>query len=120
MPISSEFFKDQTEQSAIKARIVSSYFTAWARVIKKWNGRMGYVDLFCGPGRYGDNHPSAPLEIIQATLSDPVLTQKMQFLFNDQDEKNIVSLKAEIQKIDVNSLLTNRIQFWTHTIDKCN
>lgn len=73
MPENSSFFRDQTEQSAIKAKIVSSYFTAWSRVIKKWNCRMGYIDLFSGPGRYGDNNPSAPLLIIQSTLNRMML-----------------------------------------------
>lgn len=118
MPVSSNFFLEQTEQSAVKAKIVSSYFTAWARVIKKWDSKMGYIDLFCGPGRYGDNHPSAPLQIIQSTLADPVLTKKMCFLFNDQDEHNITSLKSEIQKITDSSLLDKRIKYYTRTVDE--
>lgn len=118
MPASLEFFMEQTEQSAVKARIVSSYFNAWARVIKKWNGEMGYIDLFCGPGRYGDNHPSAPLQIIQNTLADPVLIRKMYFMFNDQDASNIASLKSEIQKIDNSSLLRKKIRYCTETVDE--
>lgn len=117
MTAGSDFFTEQTEQSAVKARIISSYFNAWARVIKKWDGEMGYIDLFCGPGRYGDNNLSAPLQIIQSTLSDPVLTKKMHFLFNDQDENNITSLKSEIQRIDSNSLLDKRIRYCTQTVD---
>lgn len=52
MPDNEVFFSDQTEQSATKAHIVSSYFTAWSRVIKKWDCKMAYIDLFCGRGRY--------------------------------------------------------------------
>lgn len=116
MPENEVFFSDQTEQSATKAHIVSSYFTAWSRVIKKWDCKMAYIDLFCGPGRYGDNKPSAPVQIIQSTLNDPVLIEKMMFLFNDYDTANIDSLQKEISALDVDGKL-KRISFLSETMD---
>lgn len=116
MPENEVFFSDQTEQSATKAHIVSSYFTAWSRVIKKWGSKMAYIDLFCGPGRYGDNNPSAPLQIIQSTLADPLLTKNMMFLFNDCDPANIRSLQQEISALDAANQL-KRIDYFTETID---
>ena len=83
------FFNEQTEQSEVKAKIVSSYFSAWARVIKKWNTKMGYIDLFCGPGKYDNEKDSAPVLILRHTLADTDLVDKMSFIFNDQDTKNI-------------------------------
>lgn len=116
MPDNEVFFSDQTEQSATKAHIVSSYFTAWSRVIKKWDCKMAYIDLFCGPGRYADNKPSAPLQIIQSTLADAVLAGKMMFLFNDNDQANINSLQQEISSLDTDGKL-KQIQYFTETID---
>lgn len=116
MPDNEVFFSDQTEQSATKAHIVSSYFTAWSRVIKQWNCKMAYIDLFSGPGRYGDNKLSAPLQIIQSTLSDPVLISKMMFLFNDHDPMNIDSLQREICALDTGKKLNN-ISYYTREID---
>ena len=116
MPDNEVFFSDQTEQSATKAHIVSSYFTAWSRVIKKWDCKMAYIDLFCGPGRYGDNKPSAPLQIIQSTLNDPILVGKMMFLFNDYDQANLASLQKEIAAIDIDKKLKN-INYSSETMD---
>lgn len=116
MPENEAFFSDQTEQSATKAHIVSSYFTAWAGVIKKWDCKMAYIDLFCGPGRYDDDKPSAPLQIIQSTLRDPVLAGKMMFLFNDYDQANIKSLQQEISALDTDGKLT-QIKYFTETMD---
>lgn len=116
MPDNEVFFSDQTEQSATKAHIVSSYFTAWSRVIKKWDCKMAYIDLFCGPGRYDDNKPSAPLQIIQSTLSDPVLARKMMFLFNDHDPMNIDSLHREISTLDTGRKL-KYVSYYTQEID---
>ena len=118
MPNNEAFFTEQTEQSAIKMQIVTSYFAAWANVIKRWNTSMGYIDLFCGPGKYGDDKPSAPLKIIETVLGDLVLTRNMYFLFNDGDQRNIDSLRSAIEEIDVRSQLTHKIQYHHRIIDQ--
>lgn len=118
MPSNDVFFTDQSEQSAVKAHIVSSYFSAWSRVIQKWNTPMAYIDLFCGPGKYENDKPSAPLLIIQSTLANPALLNKMNFVFNDKDPNNIAMLKQSILQIDVNAKLKNRIQFYNETVER--
>src|SRR5688500_1352763 len=47
------FFKESTEQSRIKTRIVSKYFSAWAQVMISATNRMrgdriAFIDLFAG------------------------------------------------------------------------
>jgi len=118
LPDNSVFFADQTEQSKVKAQIVSSYFTAWARVMRNnWTGNMGYIDLFCGPGIYGDNMPAAPLKIIEQVLSDQELSRRMLFVFNDQDSNNIETLKRVIAEADRGNVLKGKIQFLSETVD---
>lgn len=117
MPDNEHFFADQTEQSAVKAHIVSSYFSAWSGVIQKWNTSMAYIDLFCGPGKYGDNNLSAPLLIIQSTLANPKLLNKMNFIFNDCDSSNIAYLKESIGHVDINGVLSQRIQYYSKTVE---
>ncbi|MGE0405944.1 MAG: three-Cys-motif partner protein TcmP, partial [Candidatus Korobacteraceae bacterium] len=64
--MSTSFFQESKEQSQIKARIVSKYFWAWAKVIiptakRQHASRIAYIDLFAGPGRYEDGTLSTPL-----------------------------------------------------------
>lgn len=118
MPSNSVFFEVQSEQSAVKAHIVSSYFSAWSRVIQKWNTPMAYIDLFCGPGKYENSNLSAPLLIIQSTLANPLLYDKMFFVFNDNDPSNTEALKQSISEIDVNSRLKGRVQFYNQTVEQ--
>jgi three-Cys-motif partner protein len=59
------FYEETTQQSMIKARIVSDYFSAWAKVIiptakKSSRNRLAYIDLFAGPGRYKKMGQSPP------------------------------------------------------------
>ena len=54
--VDNAFFDEPREQSRIKAAIVEKYFWAWANVLmpsvkKERDGRIGYFDLFAGPGR---------------------------------------------------------------------
>lgn len=100
------FFQEQREQSMIKARIVTKYFTTWANIIlstlKKHphrTQRMAYVDLFAGPGRYDDQSKSTPLLVLEAILSNSDLSSRMITLFNDKDNANIESLKTAIEHL---------------------
>ena len=101
------FFQEQREQSLIKARIVSKYFSAWASVIlntqKKYPTRtqkMAYIDLFAGPGRYDNQSKSTPLLVLETILANPDLASRMVTLFNDKDTENIESLKTAIGELD--------------------
>jgi len=104
--MNNDFFQEQREQSLIKARIVSKYFSAWASVIlatvKKQSFReqkMAYIDLFAGPGRYDDQSKSTPLLVLETIISNPELCSRMVTYFNDKDKANIESLKQEISKL---------------------
>ena len=100
------FFQEQREQSLIKSRIVSKYFSAWANVILNTQKRypnhtqkMAYIDLFAGPGRYDSQSKSTPLLVLETILSNPDLANRMVTLFNDKDTENIESLKTEISEL---------------------
>ena len=104
--MSGQFFQEQREQSLIKARIVSKYFSAWANVILATQKRhpervqrMAYVDLFAGPGRYDDQSKSTPLLVLEMILANPDLTTRTITLFNDRDVASIGSLKNSINKL---------------------
>lgn len=102
---SNEFFKEQRETSHVKARIITKYFFAWAKVIvqtqKKHNGsdRIGYIDLFAGPGRYEDGNISTPCMILSEALKDKDIRDRLVAVFNDKDEANTKSLKKAIDNI---------------------
>jgi three-Cys-motif partner protein len=98
-----KFFDETTEQSAIKTEIVSKYFWAWAKVIipnaKKSAGRIAYIDLFAGPGRYKDGTISTPLLVLQKAIQDVELRQMLVTIFNDKDQNNSQSLQKAIDNI---------------------
>jgi hypothetical protein len=74
-----EFFTERADQSEVKARIVSNYFVAWARIIAPRtmlsDGKLAYIDLFAGPGRYEDGSASTPLMIVQGNRNPEVARQ---------------------------------------------
>ena len=105
--MSIDYFQEQREQSLIKSRIVSKYFSAWATVIltaqKKYPQhvqRMAYIDLFAGPGRYDDQSKSTPLMVLENILKSPELIDRMVTLFNDKDTANIESLSEAISQLE--------------------
>lgn len=99
--MSTSFFEEQKEQSEVKAAIVASYFWAWAKVImpRARDGRIAYIDLFAGPGRYKDGASSTPLLILQRAIADPAMRDMLVTVFNDKDEAHARSLEAAIKAI---------------------
>ena len=105
--MANNWFQEQQEQSAIKARIVSKYFSAWASVILATQKRypsylqqMAYIDLFAGPGRYDDQSKSTPLMVLETILANPDLSSRMITMFNDKDTDNVESLKTAIGELN--------------------
>src|SRR5208282_1273236 len=92
-----DFFEESTEQSRIKAEIVRDYFWAWAKIIlKKQRGRIAYIDLFAGPGKYKDGTKSTPLLVLETAVADPDMRERLVTTFNDADRENVRSLRTEI------------------------
>lgn len=97
------FFDETSEQSLAKATIVSKYFWAWAKVImtsvKKQRGRIAYIDLFAGPGRYKDGTKSTPILILEKAIQDKDMREMLVTIFNDADEDNSKSLGKAIEAL---------------------
>jgi len=79
------FFNEQTEQSLVKTTIVSKYFDVWANVIistqKSYpalsSGKIAYIDLFAGRGRYDDGTQSTPIKILKNAIKKPDIRDRL-------------------------------------------
>jgi three-Cys-motif partner protein len=98
------FFDESREQSRIKTRIVTKYFSAWSQVIvpqvqRKGGNRLAFIDLFAGPGRYRDEMPSTPLLVLGSAVKDPALSNMLVAIFNDAHEPHARSLEEAIDSM---------------------
>lgn len=108
----SKFFEERKDQSAIKAQIVEKYFHAWSRVIvptvKSRNGKLAYVDLYAGPGRYRDGAASTPLLVLEKAISQSDVAERLITVFNDSNSDLSQTLQDEINKLDGVEALKNK------------
>src|SRR4051794_15177356 len=85
-----KFFDEQLDQSDAKARVIQKYFFAWANVItptaKAMSNKIGYFDLYAGPGRYRDGAKSTPLLILEKAIANPTMASMLVTMFNDANE----------------------------------
>ena len=63
------------------------------------DGKIAYIDLYAGPGRYRDGAASTPLLVLQKVIENERLREHVATFFNDQDVNNSDSLKREISKL---------------------
>jgi three-Cys-motif partner protein len=98
-----KFFEERSDQSEVKARIVTKYFFAWAQVIiptaAKYGGKIAYIDLYAGPGRYKDGAASTPLLVLQTAIEHPRMSQMLVSYFNDARNDNAATLEEGINKL---------------------
>ena len=97
------FFGKQTAASDVKSRIVSKHFESWWRIVLpgalKAGQKIGYVDLYCGPGSYEDGTKSTPLLILEKAAATPELQKHLVTVFNDKKAASITKLKVEAAKV---------------------
>lgn len=101
------FFEEMTEQSEVKSVIVEKYFWSWAKIMsgRSRSGKIAYVDLFAGPGRYKNGKSSTPLKVLETAIADPRLCNTLVTLFNDKNADSTTNLEAAINSLpDVDRL----------------
>ncbi|MEP7234282.1 MAG: three-Cys-motif partner protein TcmP [Ignavibacteriota bacterium] len=119
---SEEFFEEPTEQSFIKAAIVSKYFKPWAKIILGVQARYGrkkkiaYIDLFAGPGKYNDGSLSTPLLVVEHALKDREIKESLVCLFNDANKNNILTLERNLSSLPNIESLKYKPDFQNETI----
>ena len=98
-----DFFRRLREGSRVKQKIVADYFVYYNRVMARRNEKVGYADLFAGPGSYTDDsggvHESTPVLVTKAAISEPLFRDKVHLWFNDGDMENHERLKETIESI---------------------
>lgn len=112
------FFEKQSASSYVKAKIVSSYFPQYCRILSKYpQNEFRYIDLFAGPGLYEDKHESTPLMVAKECNADEYLKRHVWMLFNDK--KYIKVLKENFLKLYPNGTFKKNPFFADRTIGEC-
>lgn len=118
----SSFFDESTEQSQVKSRIVKKYFWAWAKVITSWTGRqddrIGYIDLFAGPGQYQDGSKSTPILIFESAIKEEKIRNRLVSVFNDFNPDYTESLQKAIDSIPGIKNLKHKPRVINEEVDK--
>jgi three-Cys-motif partner protein len=81
-----------------KHEILRRYLGAWFPILAKYNGRIVYLNGFCGPGRYKGGEDGSPIIALREALSHSMRLQnnKVTFLFIDERADRIEHLRAEL------------------------
>lgn len=109
-----KFFNEQSEKSAIKVAIVSTFFSVYLRIIlsgiSKSKNNLYYIDLFAGPGKYKNGTDSTPMKILDIIESSNQndLKRKIQCVFNEADDKYYTQLQNNVTSHNVYNRLIHK------------
>lgn len=114
------FFEAPEPQSIIKTLLVEKYFRAWARVVLPWatelDGRILYIDLFSGPGKYEDGSFSTPLHLLSQVIADATLCNRVATIFNDKKPEHAAQLEKAINALPDIERLTHKPRVWNDEV----
>jgi three-Cys-motif partner protein len=113
-----DFFERQTRASQVKAEIVARYFWVWAKTATTTASEIGYVDLFAGPGRYGDGAKSTPLLILERAISDAKFARILHVVLNDRDQGSVDVLRRAVAQLPGIATLQHAPIIMCHEIDE--
>lgn len=98
------FYDKQSAITFAKIEVYRKYIEGYLPKLLMRFGECIIIDLFCGPGKNGDNNGS-PLALIDRSeyiLSGSQLQDKgITIVFNDHDIDHIDSLKHELARMDI-------------------
>lgn len=86
----------------IKHAILRRYLQAWFPILNRWNGKILFIDGFCGPGEYSGGEPGSPIIALDvAKEHSERLAGELVFLFVDSDKRRVAHLESILKTCDL-------------------
>lgn len=63
------------------------------------NGKIAYLDLYCGPGIYETGIPSTPLRVLESAIADADIRQMLVPILNDINPEHIDRLQEAVRSL---------------------
>lgn len=104
--MSKEFFKKQEPITALKTKVYEEYITGYLPKLLIQFGQCMMFDLFCGPGKNGEEKgsPLILMDQLKYILSSPHIQQReglrVDVFFNDQEKSFIDNLEKELSALN--------------------
>ncbi|MBD5238107.1 MAG: three-Cys-motif partner protein TcmP [Bacteroidales bacterium] len=79
--------------------------------------RIGYYDLFAGPGKYDDGNPSTPILLARNCVKDSYLRERVWMVFNDKEYKE--ALEQNFTQEFPTGTFTQKVYFRDQEVGTC-
>ncbi len=100
MPVPQKTLWPLEPHTKAKHEILRRYLGAWFPILNRFNGRIIYVDGFCGPGRYAGGEDGSPVIALQVAVTHRrTLQGEVLFWFIDERADRIAHLKGEVAQL---------------------
>lgn len=86
--------------------------------MRRNGGKLAYIDLYAGPGRYKDGSASTPLMVLENAIADHDLSQMLVTLLNDANKDYTDTLQNEIESLPGITKLKNKPTVMCGEVDK--
>ena len=84
-----------------KHLVLKNYMDAWLPIMRRYNGRVLFIDAFAGPGEYTRGEPGSPVIALRALIDhDAWMNGEINYTFIEQDVSRYEHLKAVLENLE--------------------
>ena len=71
-----------------KHKVLKNYLDAWLPIMRRWNGRVLFIDAFAGPGIYAGGEDGSPIIALKSLIHHSALKRmrgEINYIFIERD-----------------------------------
>ena len=91
------------EHTLGKHLVLKNYMDAWLPIMRRWNGRVLFIDAFAGPGEYADGQDGSPIVALKALIehsASKMMRGEINYLFIEKDPERAEHLEDVVRQME--------------------
>ena len=83
-----------------KHLVLRNYMDAWLPIMRRYNGRVLFIDAFAGPGEYTGREPGSPVIVLRALIDHKAqMKGDINYIFIEKDTRRCEHLKTVLANL---------------------
>lgn len=83
-----------------KHLVLKNYMDAWLPIMRRYNGRVLFIDAFAGPGEYTGNEPGSPVIALRALIDHNArMNGEIRYIFIEKNVRRYEHLKTVLKNL---------------------
>ncbi len=83
--------------------VLKNYMDAWLPIMRRWNGRVLFIDAFAGPGKYEGGQDGSPIVALKSLIEHSErqrMKGEINYIFIERDPERAMHLEDVVRQVE--------------------